>query len=511
MPQRHAPKLRLTVGPSRVAVRVAVAAMFLLFGCRSLQDAVANGDTRTLSFQHTHRDDAITVTFKRNGRYDEDALKKLNWFLRDWRTDEVTRMDPQLFDILWEIHRSVGATQPIHVISSYRSPRTNAMLRRRSRGVAQFSQHMVGKAIDFFIPGVPLEQLRIAALRLQRGGVGFYPSSGSPFVHVDTGHVRHWPRMTYDQLARVFPDGKTVHIPSNGQPLRNYHLALAELERRGQSSSTRIAALNGEAQPQRPKRSFFEWLFGIGSEEDEDREIATASTPTVAATAPRPSEVPLPRARPGQGGEQALAFADPMAADAVRTRGVWRTDAAASRPPREEAGEKAEGGRLLWVTGPQGRIAAETVGTTKRSDRAGDLVLAYATDAASVITARAAPQPPAPMGAAGSPRAGTAGLVDLPIMGATVAPLRRGANPWLRGVLMAPTAYHSLHVAQLGVPDYRSLRPLMHKPRAVLAMSFSEDPYDGMISERFGGAAVAFLPTISFGGSRTAGLQGDYR
>src|SRR6185436_3408802 len=184
--------------------------------------------------QHTHRDDEITVTFKRNGRYDEDGLKKLNYFLRDWRNDDQTRMDSQLFDILWEITREVNTTEPIRIVSSYRSPQTNAMLRRRSRGVAQFSQHMLGKAIDFNIPGVAVEDLRAAGMRLQRGGVGFYPGS---FVHMDVGSVRHWPRMTHDQLARVFPDGRTVHIPSNGQPLARYALALADIEKRGSSPS----------------------------------------------------------------------------------------------------------------------------------------------------------------------------------------------------------------------------------------------------------------------------------
>src|SRR6185436_16316536 len=198
---------------------------------------VANGDTRSISLQHTHRDDSITVTFKRNGRYDDEGLKKLNYFLRDWRNDQQTEMAPQLFDVLWEVSQDVGAKQPVHIVSSYRSPVTNAMLRRRSRGVAQFSQHTLGKAIDFFIPGVPLEELRFAALRLQRGGVGFYPTSGSPFVHVDVGSVRHWPRMTHDQLARVFPDGRTVHIPSDGQPLSGYALALADIEKRGSSPS----------------------------------------------------------------------------------------------------------------------------------------------------------------------------------------------------------------------------------------------------------------------------------
>src|SRR5260370_9284623 len=123
-------------------------------------------------------------------------------------------MERHLFDIVWEVYGDVDGKKPIQSISSYRSPATNAMLRRRSSGVARFSQHMLGHAMDFYIPGVPLDQLRAAGLRLQRGGVGFYPTSGSPFVHMDTGGIRMWPRMTRDQLVRVFPSHRTVYLPS---------------------------------------------------------------------------------------------------------------------------------------------------------------------------------------------------------------------------------------------------------------------------------------------------------
>ena len=122
-------------------------------------------------------------------------------------------MDPHLFDLLWETYREVGASEPIQVICGYRSPGTNAMLRARSNGVAQFSQHINGNAIDFYIPGVPLATVRAEGLRLQRGGVGFYPTSGSPFVHLDTGTIRHWPRIAREELVKIFPDGRTVHIP----------------------------------------------------------------------------------------------------------------------------------------------------------------------------------------------------------------------------------------------------------------------------------------------------------
>ena len=213
--------------------------MFLLGANNSLQNAIAEGDTRTLSFHHVHTSEDITVTFKRDGRYDEAALKKLDWFMRDWRKNEETHMDPHLFDLLWEVYRDVGATQPIDIICGYRSPGTNAMLRARSSGVAQFSQHIDGNAIDFYIPGVPLAAVCEEGLRLQRGGVGFYPTSGSPFVHLDTGTIRHWPRIAREELVKIFPNGRTVHIPADGQPLPGYALALADVERRGASRPAR--------------------------------------------------------------------------------------------------------------------------------------------------------------------------------------------------------------------------------------------------------------------------------
>src|ERR1700728_4214040 len=220
-----------------VGVQFGLTSLLLLAGAGSVHDAAALNETRTLSFHHTHSNEDLTVTFKRDGRYDEDALKQLNHYLRDWRSQDQTTMDRHLFDILWEVYREVDGKKPIQIISAYRSPATNAMLRRRSSGVARFSQHMLGHAMDFFIPDVPLEQIRYAGLRLQRGGVGFYPTSGSPFVHLDTGSIRHWPRMTREQLVRVFPDGRTVHIPTDGKPLPGYALALADIKNRGDSPS----------------------------------------------------------------------------------------------------------------------------------------------------------------------------------------------------------------------------------------------------------------------------------
>src|SRR3984893_17796231 len=120
-------------------------------GNNGLDSAVANGDTRTLSLHHIHTDKDITITYKRNGRYDTDARKQLDWFARDWRKEEDIHMDPQLFDLIWEVSREVGGDKTIHLVCGYRSPGTNAMLRRRSSGGARFSQHTLGQAMDFYI------------------------------------------------------------------------------------------------------------------------------------------------------------------------------------------------------------------------------------------------------------------------------------------------------------------------------------------------------------------------
>ncbi len=206
-----------------------VAALFL--ASHAAAPAAAGGEDRTLWLYHTHTHETAKFTFKHNGQYDQKVLDQMNLFLADWRTHRPTRMDPHLFDLLWEVYQDVGADQPYYIVSSYREPATNAMLRARSAksGVAENSQHMLGKAMDVYIPGVPLATLRAAAMRHQVGGVGYYPTSGSPFVHMDTGNVRAWPRMTRAQLEKVFPDGRTLHLPVDGKPLseagRQYAMA----------------------------------------------------------------------------------------------------------------------------------------------------------------------------------------------------------------------------------------------------------------------------------------------
>ena len=148
------------------------------------------GEPRVLKFFHTHTGETLQVAYFRQGDYDSTALARLRAFLADWRNGEQHDLDPQLMDILWQIQQATGASGTWEVISAYRSRETNEMLRRRSKGVASKSQHLLGNAIDVRLRGLELETLRDTAKMLKMGGVGYY--AGSDFVHVDTGRVRYW-------------------------------------------------------------------------------------------------------------------------------------------------------------------------------------------------------------------------------------------------------------------------------------------------------------------------------
>jgi uncharacterized protein YcbK (DUF882 family) len=147
-------------------------------------------DERLLSFVHTHTHEHLTVPYFADGAYLPEGLASLNTFLRDHRTGEEHVIDPALFDILNDLRLATGTRSPFQVISGYRSPRTNSMLREGSRGVAQGSLHLQGRAIDVRLDDVGSATLRDAAIELRRGGVGYY--RGPDFVHVDTGRVRRW-------------------------------------------------------------------------------------------------------------------------------------------------------------------------------------------------------------------------------------------------------------------------------------------------------------------------------
>jgi uncharacterized protein YcbK (DUF882 family) len=233
----------------------------------------AAGQTRTLKLYFIHTQEKASITFKRNGRYDAKGLQQINRFLRDWRRNEPTKMDPRLLDLVWEVYQKSGSRDYVHVVSAYRSPATNGMLRSRSKGVAKKSQHMLGKAMDFYLPDVKLKNLREIGMKFQVGGVGYYPTSGSPFVHMDVGGVRAWPRMSRNELARLFPDGKTMHVPSDGKPLPGYELAVADYKRRVGASAIEVAgggAKGAGDKDTKRKGNLFAMLFGGGGDEDEE-------------------------------------------------------------------------------------------------------------------------------------------------------------------------------------------------------------------------------------------------
>jgi len=156
--------------------------------------AYADGDLTTercLSLHNLHTGEVLKeIPYRTPQGYQKDALDALNYLLRDYRTGELKEIDPQLFDLLYGVQNRLGTCAEFQVISGYRSPRTNELLRRRSRGVAKHSLHMLGKAIDIRLPGCDLSRLRAAAVAVKGGGVGYYPKSN--FVHVDTGRVRYW-------------------------------------------------------------------------------------------------------------------------------------------------------------------------------------------------------------------------------------------------------------------------------------------------------------------------------
>jgi uncharacterized protein YcbK (DUF882 family) len=516
----------------KAGARFGLTCLLLLAGAGTVHNAAALNETRTLSFHHTHSNEDLTITFKRDGRYDEAALKEINHYLRDWRTQDQTVMDPHLFDIIWEVYRDVDGKKPIQIISAYRSPATNAMLHRRSSGVARFSQHMLGHAMDFFIPGVPLEQIRFAGLRLQRGGVGFYPTSGSPFVHLDTGSIRHWPGISRDQLARVFPDGRTVHIPTDGKPMMGYELARAEMEARDGNDNAM----------KKSSPSLWARLFTHKSNDDEDDEAVSTPVPTAQQVADAASAIsaankaadaksadaksadagPTPRAKPSafqlaSADMQVAQLAKPKPAasadnaeanpqspaDIINARGFWGDAAAAPK--------QATAAQVAALKARQAVTPADPQSTSNIP--AAMQALAYAPPANSPvdranIVAASAPIPriarPAPRNAAATATEinsvatkGTQGQ-DGVVATSTRIAAARGNDVWLRVVMLAPSASNSMFTTVLGDTDMSLMRAYFVKPQAMVAMSFSDDPQMGLLSERFTGSTTARLQTTSF-------------
>ena len=544
---------------ARAGYSFGLAALLLVFGARALQNAVAEGDTRTISLHHIHTDEDITITFKRDGRYDDAALEKLNWFLRDWRKAEQTKMDPHLIDLVWEVQREAGNKAPIWVVCGYRSPATNAMLRHRSAGVARFSQHMLGRAMDFYIPGVDLEHLREIGLRLARGGVGFYPTSGSPFVHMDTGSVRMWPRMTHEQLVRVFPDGKTVQIPTDGKPLQGYALALADIQQHGNSPSENSvdAARNSGvdvgtmvASEDHHSANPFAKLLGLrkGEEDDDADSYAPDTAPAPAATtrtkakAVAVAAVERVKAVVTHVAAQtklihtnsfAVAAATPAAQkvappqtddrfaslspnQVIFARGYWQSpqDVAAAAPPKSARGVE------VASADPNATGSVAPLPSASDDRVPPQLALAYAEQPDSpshaiAVAARAAVDKAGAVIGESETTVAVKGVNDQPktsvqkaiqLAVAAVKVSERLDNPWLRAVILSPSVQRFLSTLAFGARDVTYLANLMVKPASSVMMTFASDPNLGLSQDHFSGSAIVFLSTISYP-TRTASLQ----
>jgi uncharacterized protein YcbK (DUF882 family) len=180
---------------ARLLTRRSVLAGAALGACvlalpRPLRALASDDSARSLAFTHLHTGERLRATYWEEGRYVEGALREIDHLLRDHRTGDVEEIDPTLLDLLHRVRQQLGSSEPWRVISGYRSPRTNEMLRVRGGGVVQRSLHLYGMAVDVSLPGRDLSMLRRVAIAQQRGGVGYYPDSG--FVHVDVGRVRTW-------------------------------------------------------------------------------------------------------------------------------------------------------------------------------------------------------------------------------------------------------------------------------------------------------------------------------
>lgn len=228
---------------SRVASLLAAVAVVVATAALSASSIVARSEReRVISLHNIHTKETVTVSYKKDGRYLPAGLDKVNWVLRDWRRNESTQMDPELIDLLWEMHAELGSKEPIHIISGYRSRTTNNMLRSTVGGQAKESRHILGKAADVHFPDVPLRNLRYSALIRERGGVGYYPTSTLPFVHVDTDRVRAWPRLPRYELALLFPQGRTQHLPAEGGPITREDVRVARQEQK--ELATQITAFH---------------------------------------------------------------------------------------------------------------------------------------------------------------------------------------------------------------------------------------------------------------------------
>ena len=438
------------------------------------------------------------------------------------------------------------------------------MLRRRSEGVARFSQHMLGRAMDFYIAGISLEKVREIGLRLARGGVGFYPESGSPFVHMDVGGIRMWPRMTHDELARVFPDGRTVQIPTDGKPLPGYALALAEVTKHGATPSANsleaarnagiavdpLVASTALASNGRPAADPFAKLLGLARDNEEQDADADATfipvsyqsksvalvgldpkpakksiTAAVAAKVERAIDklklVHIAKVLPTQDGADDNRQAAPVIRpipnataptpnQIIAARGYWEgppDGMAVANPLAEVDYRRTQNGRRRRY----GRDRRYPFAGLCRAERTGEYRTSGGYSGAACSGACSAQTVPAKTTIAVKRAADQVASAVITASSSSMTVIRDGArvaNPWLRAIVLSPSVKRFLTTAALGDRDFRQLASLMIKPRRAVAMTFSADPNPGLSQDRFSGPAIAFVPIVNYvAATHTASLQ----
>ena len=542
--QEIADKRRSAADRAATWLRVGAAAVFLTVAFHGQSFA----EDQALRLYNLHTHERATIVFKRNGVYDRGGLQALNVFLRDWRAEKPTHMDPHLFDLIWQVYKQSGSNDYINVICGFRSPPTNAMLRRRSNGVAKNSMHMQGKAMDFAIPDVPLDKLRAIGLRMQIGGVGFYPTSGSPFVHMDTGNVRHWPRMTRQQLVRIFPDGKTLHVPSDGQPLPGYAEALAAYQARKSSMTpeTRVASFAGSSVIQDAPGKAVMVADASAGDDEAGGDEAAADSPTPASSSPAPTSTPATRAVGAAVASYAtapvpfprLAPRQPQPI-AVASLPATLDITAPARPPLDIATLATQplpddtfGNSQDWSAPPAPAALAAAMAERDQTRRSASLPIAPTAVVATIDVSRPL-RAEAITTAVLRGNADTAGSSDVPGILA-YAPLPSGpvaygvplphASPLRAGaVAMAPArpvnapAVHPMMAPQLTMtaldtrslrmwigamstrqksyavltmPDFTTNEDLMKKPEVAFAAGFGRYAYAGLRTDHFSGALV---------------------
>jgi len=419
------------------------------------------------------------------------------------------------------------------------------MLRRRSRGVAQNSQHIQGKAMDFYIPGVDLAKLRAIGLRLQAGGVGFYPTSGSPFVHMDTASVRYWPRMTRSQLVQVFPNGKTLHIPSDGKPLPGYAQALADYKSRVASGNLVPSAGGPVGAPIEMVADNVPTPRVAPDREPSDAPttVAMAETPAIAdptsgtdgllSYPPKPGQgldaagftdrfAALDRPKPDSGDARAVAFetaynapassapADLLSAMARRAQPERTGSVKASLPikPTAVVATVDVGVDLSRPLRADAITTAVLRGNDNRLEHTVPPVLAYASaatrgpetqDVGGGITAFGVPLPqvsprvaeaaPAPSPAAATPAPERAARVIYSHLLPADLTLTKLDTQGLRLWIARPST-RERHYALLTMPDFSRTPSLLGKPDVAFAARFGKGFGTNLRTDRFDGAVV---------------------